>query len=85
MQVAHTGQHGSSTQPANLAKVKQITVMELAVIQAAIDEVGILGAQSLLVNAVHLAYGLGMSGGLTVAGVSWAGLQCYCRVVLPCW
>ena len=38
MQVAHTGQHGSSTQPANLAKVKQITVMELAVIQAAIED-----------------------------------------------
>ena len=44
MQVAHTEQIGSSTQPANFAKVKQIAVLhsdlvnqclELAVIQAA--------------------------------------------------
>ena len=56
--------------------------LELAVIQAAgedgvdnlhhdrhdVNEVGRLGANSLLVNdAVHLVYGLGMSGGLTVA------------------
>ena len=76
------GQLGSSTQPANLAKVKQtIAVLHadlvyqclaLAVIQAAgedgvddlrhnrhdVNEVGRLGAQSLLVNdAVHLVYG----------------------------
>ena len=56
--------------------------LELAVIQAAgengvdnlhhnrhdVNEVGKLGAKSLLVNdAVHLVYGLGMSVGLTVA------------------
>ena len=42
MQLAHTGQLGSSTQPANFAKVKQIAVLHadlvyqcLAVIQAA--------------------------------------------------
>ena len=80
VQVTHTGQHGPSTQPANFAKVKQIAVLhvglvnqclELAVIQAAgedgvdnlrhnrhdVNEVGRLGAKSLLVNdAVHLAY-----------------------------
>ena len=81
LQVTHTGQHGSSAQPANFAKVKQITVdlvnqcLKLAVIQAAgeygvdylhhnrhdVNEVGRLGAQSLLVNdAVHLVYGLGV-------------------------
>ena len=87
MRVAHTGQLGSSTQPANFAKLKQIAVrhadlvnqcMELAVIQAAgedgvdnlhhnrhdVNEVGRVGAKSLLVNdAVHLVYGLGVSGG----------------------
>ena len=56
--------------------------LELAVIHAAgedgaddlhhnrhdVNEVGILGAHSLLVNdAAHLVYGLGVSGGLTVA------------------
>ena len=45
-----------------------------------IHEVGRLGTQSLLVNdAVRLVYGLGVSGGLTVAGVLRAGLKCYCR------
>ena len=87
MHVAHTGQHGSSTEPANFAKVKQIAVLhvglvnqclELAVIQAAgedgvddlhhnrhdVNEVGRIGALSLLVNdAVHLVYGLSASGG----------------------
>ena len=85
------GEHGSSTQPANFAKVKQIAILhvdlvnqclELAVMQAAgedgvddlhhnthdVNEVGRLGAQSLLVNdAACLVYGLGVSGGLTVA------------------
>ena len=85
------GKHGTTTQPANFAIVKQIAVLhvglvnqclELEVIQAAgedgvdnlhhnrhdVNEVGRLGAKSLLVNdAVHLVYGLGMSGGLTVA------------------
>ena len=99
----HGTAYGSSTQPANFTKVKQIAVLrvdivnqclKLAVIQAAgedgvddlhhnrnaVNEVGRLGAQSLLVHdAVHLVYGLSVSGGLTVAGVSRAGLQCYCR------
>ena len=100
LQVAHTGQHGSSTQPANFAKVKQIAVLhfdlvnqclELAVIQAAgedgvdnlhhnrhdVNEVGRLGTQSVLVNdAVHLVYGMGVSGGLTVAGGVSGGPDC---------
>ena len=50
-----------------------------------VNEVGRLGAQSLLVNdAVHLVYGMGVSCGITVrtsseARVSRAGLQYYCR------
>ena len=94
LQVAHTGQQCSLTQPANFAKVfkKQIAVLhvdlvnqclELAVFQAAgedgvddlhhnrydLKEVGRLGgAHSPLLNdAVHPVYGLGVSGGLTVA------------------
>ena len=41
MQVAHTGQRGSSTQPEHFAKVKQITALqclELAVIQTAVED-----------------------------------------------
>ena len=83
MQVAHTGQQCSSTQPAKFAKLFKANrrnarvnqCLELAVIQSAgedgvddlyhnrhdVNEVGRLGAQSLLVNdAVHL-----VSGGLT--------------------
>ena len=87
MQLAQTGQLGSSTQPAKFAKVKQIAVLhadlvyqclELAVIQAAgedgvddlhhnrhdVNEVGRLVTRSLLLNdAVHLVYGLDVSGG----------------------
>ena len=71
MQVTlHTGQHGSSTQPANFAKVKQIAVLhadlvnqclELAVIQAAgedgVDDLHHTDMTSkMLSNLAHRAY-----------------------------
>ena len=49
-----------------------------------VNEVGRLGAQSLLVNdAVHLVYGLGVSGGLTVAHQQRNGFAGRIAMLLP--